>query len=314
MKRGLFWFLLAAEFIALLAVQLLTELAPALFSSLLAFPFEQIGLGLRELSLLGRLENGLAMALWAGLSLLPLIPAWRHAREPGLGLEHAALYLSAALLALALFGMANPSFLKNTIPLFAEQGMPVMKAILGGTVWSALILYAVLRLLRLFRGGDTPALLRYMGLLLYVLCFLFTGVIALSCGNGLLGELREAQRSMDGVMAVLGFLLSALPYGLDILIAWKAIALLAALRDGEGERAAEMAAQLSARCCLALGLTAASVVLWNILQLALLKVISNVAVSVNVPVMSLAYVLAVLLAARLIAENRRLRDDNDLFI
>ena len=71
---------------------------------------------------------------------------------------------------------------------------------------------------------------------------------------------------------------------------------------------------LSRRCCLALGITAVSTVILNVVQLLLSNWLSNISVSVDIPFISLAFVLLILLLSRLIAENRRLRDDNDLFI
>lgn len=314
MKRKLLYILLGVEFAALLALVLLSAELPNLFSSLLAFPFEQIGAGLRALSLTGQLGNGLALAIWVGISMLPLIPAWRHRKDKNRRMENGLLYFLTGLLLFVLSGMANPVMPHSAFPGIDDIGLPVMKAMMGGTVWSVVVLLVVVRLLRLFRSGDTNVLFGYLRSLLYALCVLFTGVIALSCGGILVNGLSNIQRGMDGMMTVVRFLVAALPYVLDIAITLSALTLLDALLSQEQSGAADCADKLTKLCCVSLGITAASVAALNVLQLVLSKWLSDIAVSVDVPIMSIVFVLAILLVSRLISENRRLRDDNDLFI
>ena len=313
MKRKLLYIFLSVEFAVLLALVLLSAELPSLFSSLLAFPFEQIGAGLRALSLTGQIGNGLALAIWVGVSMLPLVPAWRHRKDKNRKLENGLLYFLTGLLLFVLSGMANPFITHSVFPGIDDIGLPVMKAIMGGTVWSVVVLLVIVRLLRLFRSGDTKVLFGYLRSLLYALCVLFTGVIALSCG-GILAGLSNIQRGMDGVMTVVRFLVTALPYVLDIAITLSALTLLDALLSQEQSGTADCADKLTKLCCVSLSITAASVAALNVLQLVLSQWLSDIAVSVDVPIMSIVFVLAILLVSRLISENRRLRDDNDLFI
>ena len=53
---------------------------------------------------------------------------------------------------------------------------------------------------------------------------------------------------------------------------------------------------------------------WNLLQLLLVRHLLIVNVQVQFPFFSVLFVLGVLLFARYIRENQRLRDDNALFI
>ena len=314
MKRKQLFILLGIEFAAFLALVLLTDEFPSLFSSLLSFPFEQIGTGLRALSLTGQIGNGLALAIWVGLSMLPLIPAWRHRKDKSKALENGSFYLLTGLLLFVLYGMANPAISYSFFPANDNNFLPVMKAMLGGTVWSVVVMLVIFRLLRLFRTGDTNQLLGYLRNLLYALCVLFTGVIALICGDILINSLANMQRGMDGVMTVMRFLVSALPYVLNIAITLSALTLLDTLLSEEQSSVTTYAGRLSSLCGAALGITTASLVVFNVLQLVLSRWLSDIAVSVEIPIMSIAFVLAVLLASRLITENRRLREDNDLFI
>ncbi|MDO4567358.1 MAG: hypothetical protein Q4B99_00200 [Clostridia bacterium] len=312
MNRKLLFSLLGVEFAALIALMLLASGFPALFSALPAFPFEQIGAGLGALALTGNMGNGAALAIWAGISMLPLIPAIKCARDKSRRAEGVALALLSASLCAALFTMANPESLRACFPNIAD--MSTAKAVVGLVVWSVAVLWGVLRLLRLFRTEDERSLLRYLKALLYALCALFTGAIAVSCGGALINGLSNAQHGLDGAIAFARFLATALPYALDIAITLSALTLIDALCAQDGPRAAELAHKLARLCCVSLGVTAAAIAGLNALQLALARWLTAVAVTADIPVMSLAFVLAALLGARLIAENHRLKDDNALFI
>ena len=75
MKRKTFFILLGIVFVLFAALALFVEGLPELFSSYVAFPFEQIGAGLRALSLTGSVGNGVALAICVGISLIPVILA-----------------------------------------------------------------------------------------------------------------------------------------------------------------------------------------------------------------------------------------------
>lgn len=314
MAQKSFRILLIAVLAALMALVWLNEGAPSVFSSALAFPLEPLGAGLRTLSLAGNLGNGLAFALYAALSLFPALLALRHKSERAFRGENIALCCISAFLFFALFGMANPSWLLSAFPYMEGDFLPVAKGIVGGALWSFLILWLVLRLVRMFQTGDTQALLRYLRAVLYALCLLFDAAIALSCASALRDSLSASRQGMDGVMAVLRFLASALPYGLDIFVTLSLFPLFNAFLAGNEEDTAQHAGSLSRRCCLALCAVAAALAAFNGIQLLFSRFLTSVSVHVDIPIVSLAFLLLILLLSRLIVENRRLRSDNDLFI
>lgn len=314
MNRKKLLIFLAAEAAVLLALVFAAGNWPEIFSSLFAFPFEQLGAALGALSLRGSFGNGLALAVWGGVSLAPLAFALGHVGDRTRRWENLSLaVLSLARLAVLRL-MARPGSLAAQVPLLGELGAGVIKGAMGCALYSLLALWLILRLLRLFRGGDTARLLEYMRRLLYVLCGLFAGLIALGSGAELAAALKEVQRPLDYFISVLGFLVSALPYVLDISVTISGVSLLERLQAGDREQAENAADKLSRLCCAALGAGAASAAGFNILQLLLLQKLSHISVNVELPVLSLAFVLGALLLARLIGENRRLRDDNELII
>ena len=314
MKRKSFIVLMGAVFVALMALVLFVDGLPTVFSSVMAFPFEQIGAGLRALALTGNFGNGFALALCIALSFLPILSVLRHRGEKDYLSENIVLCCMSIAVFITLFSMANPSKLLSAYPFFTGKALPVVKGLMGCTVWSVIILWIILRLVRLFRGGDTKKLLCYLRVALHALCILFVAVIAISCGSTLLDGLSATQKSIDNVMAITRFIASSLPYIFVIGITLSLLTLLDAYIEKNEENTVRYADLLSKRCCLALGVTAASATILNVLQLLLSRFLSNVSVNVEIPVVSLTFILLILILSRLIVENWKLQSDNDLFI
>lgn len=314
MKRKSFIVLMGAVFVALMALVLFVDGLPTVFSSVMAFPFEQVGAALRALALTGNFGNGFALALCIALSFLPILSVLRHRGEKDYLSENIVLCCMSIAVFITLFSMANPSKLLSAYPFFTGEALPVVKGLMGCTVWSVIILWIILRLVRLFRGGDTKKLLCYLRVALHALCILFVAVIAISCGSTLLDGLSATQKSIDNVMAITRFIASSLPYIFVIGITLSLLTLLDAYIEKNEEDTVRHADLLSKRCCLALGVTAASATILNVLQLLLSRFLSNVSVNVEIPVVSFTFILLILILSRLIVENWKLQSDNDLFI
>ncbi len=311
-KRHALILLLTEAFVVFGAV-FITEKYFDSFSSLIAFPFEQIGEGLRALSLKGSIGNGIAVSAWTVLSLLPIIPALSH-KDKTRTKENAALFFLSALLFVVLYKMTNTEGLTFLFDTINGDPSTLIKALMGGAVWSTVILYAVLKLLRLFHSGSTNTLLGYLKIMLYVLCALFTAILSWSGGNLLKDLLKNAPAALELTMKLLHFIADALPCAFDLGIGISSITLLNALIVNDRSTAVSCANKLTRLCSTALGVSVATVTALNILQLALANLLSTISLSVELPILSLCFVLVVLLISRLIEENRNLRDEDALFI
>lgn len=216
MNRKKLHAILAIESVLIILVCVLTGGASDQFTSIWGFPFAQIGEGLIALHELGSVGAGIACALWIGLSLLPVIPAvCGRGKTPW---ERALLVLFALSVCAALYFTTNP--IKLMTP-YDETGS-FSKLMFSTTAWSVLILYFVVRIVRLLREGDRDKLTGYF----------YTALAA-------------------------GF---------------------------------------------------------NVLQVLFLDSLSHVVTTMQIPVFSIAFTLFALLFTRIIVENRKLRDDNEIFI
>lgn len=319
MKRKLLFALLAAEAVFCLLFSFLQARFSGWFSTLVAFPFEQIGAGLRVLSLSGGIGNGIAVVLYIVLSLIPAALFLRlRQREETCKADFLLPVLSVLLFAVLYF-MVNPGLFSTPRP----------GDLLGGTFYSVFCGYLVLRVLSRWRNADTEQLYHGLCVLLYLLIVFFVFVIFSSCFGSLPGAIRSVQESnqadliydmepeltMTYVFLVLKSVVDALPYGLDILVTFAAVRLLDALKaDRYSEAAVAASEHLSRLCARALTISVLADIGYHLLQLIASGELLSTAVDISFPLFSVAFVLTALLLARYVRENQQLKRDNDLFI
>lgn len=320
MQRKTLWILLGI-LAALCAAASALRLFPAAAFSLLAFPFEQIGGALRALSLSGPVGNGLAIALYLLLCLLPLGYLALRKKRAGLRPEEGLLVLLSALLLWCMYLMINPG---DIGPLFGfPQFTDLGKAVLSGCLYSVLLGYGALRLLRRFQADGSGRLLQSLRILLFVLCAVFVYAIFGQELTRLFSSFSElAAKNTDGAslllsqcFLVLRFGVAVLPFAFDLAISLRGVNLTRALsQDPYGEavvREAEGMARLCRRSVCSVMLAQIGV---NVLQLLLAGHIRTSSYSLSLPLLSVLFLLLMLLLSQFFAERGRLKRDNDLFV
>lgn len=292
----------------------LTKQFPALFSSIFAFPFEQVADGLSILSKAGRFGNGLAVALLVSISAIPAMAASRYEKGKETLPERVSLYVLSGTILLALYGMVNPGLFRPTLSEGFAEYAKLIKAVFGVAVWAVVILYIVLRLIRLFRQGDKKQLFKYMQAVLCALCIVFAVIATVSLVNGVTTLPDSSKTGIDKGFEVVLIIASIVPYLFDIAIILRLLDLFKIASEEEQDGIIEMANRVSHLCCVALAVTASITVAVNLIQIVLMRWLSNVNVTAEVPVISLAFTVMILLFSRILIENKKLRDDNSLFI
>lgn len=328
MNRNRMLRLLALEGAACLALAI-TAGGEAAQLSLLTLPFALPGRGLRALSLLGSGWNVLAIALYAVLSLLPML--WfAHVRTSRAAAgEDWLLPLMSATLFGVLYAAVNPTWPAGTVLGDGEMSLLSFSVVFFAE-WAA---YVLLRVLRAAQCADAQGLRRLISRVLWLLAAVFVYSAFAAAPASLLASLRDlsAANHVDapssgvfGVDApplfwtqavfVLRALVSMAADLLSLRVIFAAQALLAA-RDADDAQLAEDAAScLLRRSAQALRLTLLSTLGVDLLQLLLMRLLRSSSFTVSLPLGAMALCLGALLLTRLLQENRRLRQDNDLFI
>lgn len=319
MKQRKTYLLFAAMAALCVVFQLFRSCLPVTFTTAIAFPFEQLAYMLRIMSLAGSGGNAAAIVIYAVICLLPIAFALFVYRRRGLRPRDALLLLLSAVLFAALYVMINPGVTGAPAQL---RGMVI--AISGGVIYSVIISYIILCLLSRFLSADGGGLRKYMSCGLYVIGALFIW-LAFGSGIGSLGasikSVTESNTGFEGALfwtyaaLTLEYIADALPYVLDVFIIVRCLALTReAGRNRYSNEAVAATEKLSKACVKCLSVDVCVSLFVNILKFAFMRLLVSVSVSIQIPVLSIVFVLAVLLLARYVKENKALKDDNDMFI
>lgn len=325
MRHKKFCCILLMEAVVCCLAAILQVQVPDIFFKTASIPFAQIGAGLRALSLSGTAGNAAAMALYVALGLLPCLAyGLLRMKKKAVRIDWLLAGLSL-LLFQVLYYAVNPGLLQ--LPLQVRvQWLP------QGVFYSALSGYLVLRVMCVYGPAGIRSLQQG---LVYLLCFLEMVFVYMICGlcfGELLSSiysLRTAQQQIFPVMwmsqnlsygisylfLILRFLIQAMPYVLDLFVVYLSVCVMEELaRDRYSDQAVVAVAKLSRFCTRALEIIVLFGVCFNILQMIFVQRLYQTNVTVLVPVISVIFVLAVLLAARYIHEDQQLKQENDLFI
>lgn len=280
-----------------------------------AFPYAQLGALLRGLSFSGKAGN---IAAWALLILMACLPGiwliyartkrtWR--AEDGLPA------LIACLMVPALYGAVNPEWLAGALG-FPEASLAV--AAVAACLNALWIAYIALRVLRRTRENGEQALLKDMDVILLAGMAALVAVAFCGVPAALRGQLAQAAAGntedlgMTKTLIFWGALVDEIPLMGDFWALAEARRLVWARRAGEaGLREAKT---LARRSSLAIAATVLSQAALNLVVALTARWNRAIQLNVNLPVGELTIALALMLAARGIAENKRLRDDSALFI
>lgn len=322
MKRNIIIGILMVEAVVCIMIYTLQASFTGVFSAVMAFPFEQIGLELRALSLSGALGNIIAIVVYFAISLLPASALLVLRSKRKLFTEDGLLGLLSIVLITVLYLMINPGIIGRLTSGLIEQSFG--KAVLGSMVYSILCGYFVLRILRLFYAGGTDKLIRYMSVMLNLLNVIFVYLAFGASFNKLQGSIAALRAGNVGnehvlgasyIFLVLQFIIDALPYILDVFIVLTALQLLKEMQtDRYSTKTLTKAEHMSRLCAVFLTTIVLSNIGFNLLQFLFVKSLMVVNSTVQIPVFSITFVLAALLLTRFVAENKQLKDDNDMFI
>ena len=322
MKQKKLWGILFLTAVTIVLFQIAQLSLTEIFSSVMAFPFEQIGLGLRALSLSGTAGNIAAIFIYCLICFSPVFAAFIFKKKRTLYPEDGMLVLLSALLFAVIYFMINPGIIAGFSEAMANLVMG--KVLLGCIFYSAFFGYIVLRLLRLFTSGDTEKLTQYISVMLGAIAVLFVILIFGTYLGDLFNSMASLREGNTGNEYLLGtsyvflslqFVVNALPYVLNIFVISSAMKLVEEFQKGRySAETSAASAHVSRLCIVTLVATVLSNVAFNILQLLFVKSLLAVNSSVIIPVFSVTFVLAALLLTKFVAETKQLKDDNDMFI
>ena len=190
--------LLSIEAAACVLFCILQRSVSGFFSTIVAFPFEQLGVGLRALSLSGGAGNAAAILFYVLLSLIPAgIWLILKKKQKTMPIDF-TLFLLSVLLFVVLYYMINPGLMGFAVPGTGKWS-------LGSTFYSVLLGYLLIRALLKYRNAGAKKLQEGLWLLLgAVNIVLVYGIFGQELGSLLL-NLETVQKGNTGITLSDGF-------------------------------------------------------------------------------------------------------------
>ena len=269
--------------------------------------------------------NGIAVLFYILLCLIPTgIWFFFRKKQKAQKIDILLLFLSV-LLFFVFYYMINPGLINTGT-------MDSGKWSLGSTFYSVLFGYLLVRGLLQYTEADEGKLRKGIRILLGAVDVILVYEILGSELGSLLQNISSVRSGNTGVTVsggyitlfelnttyvflFLHFLIKILPCILNILVIFGARKLLDLSKEAMyQEENIVFTEKLVRFCTLSLIITIVADVGFNLLQLFFQNQLYQMDYVVNIPVFSLAFVLAIQLFARYIREMQRLKKDNDLFI
>lgn len=325
MSKNKMTIMLVVEVLIFIGLYLLSEFVPEVFSGMFSVPFKQVAIGLAALAGLGNIGNGAALMIVVAIALIPIVVSLKMKKESNGKfsrlqiLQKVALWATGVAAFVCLWVMMNPAYFshKNVlqgiikIPDTADD-LNILYGMGALTIWSFVVADLVIALIRQLLTGSTEKLVDYTKNAGYIMMVIIMWILLTEAKA--FGNVVQAPTAADKFFIILSIVNGVIAYGFDIVICSMGLKLIDEVKKDEAKGIVAVAGKLSTVCCLSLGITVSFAAIINIMQILFIRSAQNVKVSLNIPVVSMAFTLIILLIARLIVENKKLRDDNDMFI
>ncbi len=265
---------------------------------LLSFPLEKSADFLGSLSLSGSVGNAIAVVIYALICLIPVfVLLFRISRKTFVKTDSILVLMSAVLFAV-IYLLINPSEM-------GAHGMVEEASMVAFSFWSLLVGYLVLKFAEILKNTEGKRTEKLLSVVLKIIGAVFMFALCTS----------EFTKAEVGIVTVFSALNSVLPALLGIRTVFFALDLLTEFSlDRYSENTVREAEKLSRFCILALELTVGISALLSVLQLRFINELSSVNFSVEIPLVSIGFILLLLMLSGFIKESKALKEDNDSFI
>lgn len=291
--------------------------AEALLMAFFSFPFAIIGKITALTAEAGIIGSGISLCIISLICALPLIPVLKTYKNKSCFLRNAVLCLMIPLLAVVFAVFCNNSFIYTLMPELTSDLADNVKSVFGAAVWSGIVTVLLSELIRKISCADGRKLLILTKLISHIIAVIFVIIISVFEVNTLYENLTNTNPGLaDGYVSILSFIKEALQYILDIAVISSAIRLMdGVLENKPSDEIEYLSKRLSKRCTVALSVMLTVSFISNFIQIILSPVVfSNIFVEVDIPIFSIGFVLIILIVSLLVTENKKLKEDNDLFI
>lgn len=288
------------------------------FTSIFAFPFEQIGYVLRFLSLHSSLGNIVAIIIYTLISLSPfLVILKKHKFES----KDCLLVLLSILLFITLYMMINPSIMASHFG--SVEILPLAKTMFGISIYTVVFGYIIFTILNKIDLSTTDSMSKILNILLVIVCAtLGLNIFWIELSSLIknfetlqLGNTDYQNLNLSYAFLVLQYLVDILPSILNIVIIVYGYGIIDALQNNIYSNEVSINAQKTVSICRkSIIVIITSQIVINILQLLLGDSVRASNYTLQIPLISIVFVLVVMLISKYFEEARKVKEDNDMII
>ena len=282
--------------------------------NVITHPLILLGEGLRNLSLSGNVGNIIAIILYVGICVLPLIfvirKKWRK--------ENLLLPVLSGTLAYGLYYLINPGLMSDYVA--GEIGSELCIY----AIYSVLVAWIVLRVSSICENNSGKSIYRVLKVGMLVWMVMMVGFTLPAEVKNLVKQVKALQESNIGI----GMDLSATygVYGLRFVIAMVELTVilitlfLASRMFGTLEKesfsdgAKKKAEKMTTWCKRGLVIIVLADVIKNVVQLLLYKALYDIRIELKLPLLEITILLVTMALCRLLGQGKKLKDDNDMFV
>lgn len=304
MKHKKYALALAFEGIALLILLKVYEVKAESIFDLLSLPFQKTAELLGKLSLSGDVGNAAAIAAYSLICLVPVFLLLFKMKKKNFRREDSLLVLLSAVLFAVVYLLINPSEM-GAFGAFSTGTETVSFAF-----WSLLAGYLILKFTSSLEKADSEKTEKLLSAVLRIIGCVFVFAVVAATNT------TSENSGFAGVVTnVFCFANTAVPNIFGIASVFGGLNLLEELtKDKYSEETVKATDRLSEICILGVKASVVVSALYNVLQLRYISVLSDVSFRLDVPLLSLGFILAVLIMSKYVRDSKALKEDNDSFI
>lgn len=316
MKKKTLITILGIEIIACIFISILGPSYQKLFTSVFAFPFEQISIGLSYLSLSNSAGNILSLILYAFVCLIPIMYFLWLFKQKRLNGEDYLLFLISLSMFIIIYLLINPYSITNIFGDMIADG--IGKTFLGVLMYSQIVAYILMKITRSLLNKNFNSLLIYISYLVSIISIGFITTVFGVNLNLLITQLRQGQYNEVSVMfMILQYITYSLPYILNTIVIIQTVELINQMVINKYSNETINASNYLSRLCInSLKITAITSLILSFLQIVYLSTSSLVHINANIqlPITNIAFTLCVFILTNIITESKEIKDDNDMFV
>ena len=323
MSRKKLYIILGVETILCLAAAIYNSMSSGIgYAEIAAFPFAQIGMLLRWMSLSGAAGNIAAIIMYLAIGAAPILYALWLSKKDKAETEDLLLLVISVFLFVMMYFMVNPGCISINANLGGSASFG--KAVLGGAFYSVLIGYLFFKVLRKITLSETGKILDTLKVLFVISAAMLVCVVFYIGASTVFTDIAAvktantdpfASLALTNFFIVIRFALENTATVLDILILFMAIRLADALKtDRYSEEVISAADALASFCKKAVIAMMLCSMTSNILQLLFSGSLRKVDFMTRIPLDSIILVLIMFLLARYFADSKKLQDENESFV